>query len=78
MTPIRELDWQAIEPKFTPEYVAGLRRMTGVQKLELAGKLYRTALAVTMAGLRRRNPDWPHDRLRFEAARSLMLSSAEA
>jgi hypothetical protein len=73
-----QFDWQSVEPAYTPEYVAALRRMTGVQKLELASSLYRTALAVKMAGLRRRNPDWDEARLRHEAARAIMLSSANA
>ncbi len=73
-----DFDWQAIEPDYTPEYVAGLRRMTGEQKLEVASMLYRTALLVKMAGLRRRNPDWPEETLRREAARIIMLSCASA
>jgi len=75
---MNDIDWQTIEPDYTPEYVAGLRRMTGVQKLELASSLYRTALSVKMAGLRRRNPDWDEARLRHEAARAIMVSSASA
>jgi len=74
----RDIDWQAIEPDYTPEYVAGLRRMTGVQKLAQSSALYRTALTVKMAGLRRRHPEWDEARLRREAARAIMLSSASA
>ncbi len=73
-----DIDWQTIEPDYTPEYVAGLRRLTGVQKLAQASALYRTALTVKMAGLRRRHPEWDDTRLRREAARNIMLSSASA
>jgi len=78
MTARPYIDWQTIEPDFTPEYVAGLRRMTGQEKLTLASSLYRTALSVKTAGLRRRHPDWDETQLRREAARILMLSSAAA
>jgi hypothetical protein len=78
MTASPDIDWQAIEPAFTPEYVAGLRRMTGVQKLEVASALYRTALAVKMAGLRRRHAQWDETRLRHEATRAILLSNAMA
>ncbi len=71
-------DWQSIEPDYTPEYVAGLRRLTGQQKLEAADMLYRTALAVKTAGLRRRHPDWPAAELKREASREIMLSPAAA
>ena len=71
-------DWQAIEPDYTPEYVAGLRRMTGQQKLEAAEMLYQTALAVKMAGLRRRHPDMSEAALRSEASRLMMLNCAAA
>ncbi|HEX2746656.1 MAG TPA: hypothetical protein VHM91_01555 [Verrucomicrobiales bacterium] len=72
------LDWQCIEPDYTPEYVAGLRRLTGQQKLEVAGMLYRTALSVKAAGLRRRHPDWSDEKLRDEASRIILLSCASA
>ena len=78
MTASLDFDWQAIEPEYIPDYVAGLRRLTGAQKLDVAGMLYRTALSVKTAGLRRRHPDWPEAVLHREAARNLMLSSAEA
>jgi len=78
MNPRRDIDWQAIEPDYTPEYIAGLRRLTGAQKLALASSLYRTALTVKMAGLRRRHPEWDDSHLRREAARAIMLSSANA
>ena len=72
------IDWQSIEPDYTPEYVAGLRRMTGAQKLAVAAALYCNALSVKMAGLRRRHPEWDEAQLRREAARRIMLSSAAA
>lgn len=78
MTASPNFDWQAIEPDYTPGYVAGLRRLTGVQKLEAADMLYRTALAVKTAGLRRRHPDWSESDLRREASRLIMLSCAAA
>ena len=74
----QHFDWQSVEPDYTPEYVAGLRRMTGAEKLAVAGALYRSALSVKMAGLRRRHPEWDEPQLRHEAARRIMLSSAAA
>jgi hypothetical protein len=70
------IDWQAIEPDYTPDYVAGLRRMTGIEKLAAAEMLYRTALSVKMAGLRRRHPEWSEAELQREASRMIMLSAA--
>ena len=65
--------------KTNPAFISvNLRRLAGAQKLEVAGMLYRTALSVKTAGLRRRHPDWPEAVLHREAARNLMLSSAEA
>lgn len=71
-------NWQSIEPAYTPEYVAGLRRLTGPQKLEAAEMLYQTALSVKMAGLRRRHPDMSEAALRSEASRLIMLNCAAA
>lgn len=71
-------DWQSIEPDYTPDYVAGLRRLTGQQKLEAAEMLYQTALSVKVAGLRRRHPDMREADLRREASRIVMLSCAAA
>ena len=73
-----DFDWTTVEPDYTPEYVAHLRKLTGEQKLQTASALYRTALKVKIAGLKRRNPDWDEAKLKKEAARALMLSSAMA
>jgi hypothetical protein len=58
--------------------VAGLRRLTGQQKLEAAEMLYQTALSVKIAGLRRRHPDSSEADLRREASRIILLSCAAA
>ena len=78
MTAAPDFNWLAIEPDFTPEYVAGLRRLTGAQKLASADMLYRTAIAVTTAGMRRRHPGWPEEQLLREACRRVHLSETAA
>ena len=47
----------------SPEYVATLRRMTGVEKLRAAFSLYRTARAVKAARLRQQHPDWTQEQV---------------
>ncbi len=78
MTAARDIDWQSIEPDYTPEYVAGLRRMTGAQKLATAGALFRMARKIKAAGLRRRHPEWTDDEIQREVSRIILLSSSGA
>jgi hypothetical protein len=71
-----DIDWQAIEPDYTPEYVAGLRRLTGVQKLAAAGAQFRMARKIKAAALRRRHPDWNEQQVQQEVSRLLLHSAS--
>lgn len=42
----------------TPEYIATLRRMTGVAKLRAAFGLYWSARKIKAARLRQQHPEW--------------------
>ncbi len=48
-----------------------LKRATPKEKLEAVAALYETGIRLRMAGLRMSHPDWPEDRLEYEARRSL-------
>ena len=47
-------------------------RMTPAQKLQMVADLYHAGIRLRVAGLRREHPDWPLERLEFEARRSLL------
>jgi hypothetical protein len=57
-----------------PVQIEGLRRMTPAQKVRMVRALYHTGIALRVAGLRMRHPDWPREKLEFEARRSLMYA----
>jgi len=44
--------------ELSPEYIAILRRMSGVQKLRVAFALYWSARKLKAAGLRQQHPTW--------------------
>jgi hypothetical protein len=54
-----------------PVQIEGLKRMTPAQKIEMVCDLYETGIQLRIAGLRMAHPDWPPERLDFEARRSL-------
>jgi hypothetical protein len=54
-----------------PLQIEGFRRMTPAQKLRLVAELYEAGIRLRVAGLRMSHPDWPEERLAFEARRSL-------
>ena len=57
-----------------PVQVEGFKRMTPAQKLEMVCDLYEVGFQLRVAGLRLAHPDWPKERLEFEAHGSLLLS----
>lgn len=57
-----------------PVQVAGFRRMTPAQKIQMVADLYEAGIRLRMAGLRMTHPDWPEERLDFEARRSLLYA----
>lgn len=57
-----------------PIQVAGFRRMTPAQKLQMVADLYHTGIRLRMAGLRMQHPDWPEERIAREARRSLLYA----
>lgn len=54
-----------------PVQLEALKRATPAQKLQAVAALYEAGIRLRMAGLRMAHPDWPDDRLAFEARRSL-------
>ncbi len=63
-----------MEEPIHPIQLEGLRRMTPAQKVRMVCDLYRTGIRLRVAGLRMVHPDWPPERLDFEARRSLMYA----
>jgi hypothetical protein len=57
-----------------PVQIEGFRRMTPAQKLQMVCDLYYTGIELRVAGLRMRHPDWPREKLEFEARRSLLYA----
>ena len=48
--------------------------MTPAQKLRMVADLYHAGISLKAAGLRMQHPDWPQERLLFEARRSLLFA----
>ena len=57
-----------------PVQIEGFKRMSPAQKLQMIADLYEAGIQLRVAGLRAAHPDWPAERLEFEARRSLLLS----
>ena len=57
-----------------PVQIEGFRRMTPAQKLQMVADLYATGIRLRMEGLRMAHPDWPDEKLDFEARRSLLYA----
>ncbi len=55
-----------------PVQLEGFKRMTPEQKIRMVCDLYATGIALRVEGLRMARPDWPQERLEFEARRALM------
>ncbi len=54
-----------------PVHIDGLRRMAPARKLQAICDLYYAGIALRVAGLKQRYPDWPREKLEFEARRAL-------
>ena len=57
-----------------PVQIEGFRRMSPLEKLEMLARLYETGILLRVAGLRMAHPDWPEERLDFEARRALLYA----
>ncbi|HEY3077146.1 MAG TPA: hypothetical protein VGJ74_18405 [Burkholderiales bacterium] len=57
-----------------PVQLEAFRRMTPEQKLQRVAELYEAGVQLKAAGLRLAHPDWPQERLEFEARRSLLYA----
>jgi hypothetical protein len=55
-----------------PIQIEGFRRMTPEQKLRMVCDLYEAGIQLRIAGLRMTHPDWPREKLDFEARRALL------
>lgn len=69
------IPWQ---PRYQPDerlhpvQIAGYKRMSAEQKLDLMVAMYRTGLTLSRAGLRMRHPDWTAEQVDLEARRRLL------
>ena len=57
-----------------PVQLEGFKRMTAAQKLQMVADLYATGIRLRVEGLRMAHPDWPDEKLDFEARRSLLYA----
>lgn len=57
-----------------PVQIEGFRRMTPADKLQMVADLYHAAIELRIAGLRMTHPEWPRERLEFEARRGLLYA----
>jgi hypothetical protein len=60
-----------------PVQIAGLRRMTFGQKMEIITMMREAGIGLRIAGLRMRNPDWTESQLETEARRAAMYASTD-
>jgi len=60
-----------------PVQIAGFRKMSVARKLELITMMRETGIALRVAGLRMRHPDWPEEKLETEARRAAMYASTD-
>lgn len=58
-----------------PAQIAGLRKMTAGQKLEIITMMRETGIGLRIAGLRMRYPDWSEEALELEARRAALYAS---
>lgn len=58
-----------------PLQIAGFRKMSFAQKLDLITMMRETGIGLRVAGLRMRHPDWPEEKLETEARRAAMHAS---
>ena len=56
-----------------PVRIEGFKRMSPAQKFQIVADLYEAAIQLRIEGLRAAHPDWPSERLEFEARRSRLL-----
>ena len=57
-----------------PVQLEGFKRMTQAQKLQMVADLYETGIRLRVEGLRMTHPEWPDEKLDFEARRSLLYA----
>ena len=61
----------AMHEPIHPVQLEGFKRMSPARKLQMVADLYHAGIQLRVAGLRLGPPDWPAERLEFEARRSL-------
>ena len=63
-----------IEP-LHPVQIEGFRKMTVAQKVAKIWSMRESAIGLRMAGLRMRHPDWPEEKVEYEARRWALYAS---
>lgn len=60
-----------------PVQIAGFRKMSIGEKLEIITMMREAGINLRMTGLRMRHPDWPPDKIEYEARRAAMYASTD-
>lgn len=60
-----------------PVQIAGFRKMSVAQKLEVIAMMREMGIGLRIAGLRMRHPDWSEEKLEVEARRAAMYASTD-
>jgi len=63
-----------VEEPIHPVQLEALKRASPAEKIEAVAALYRAAIRLRVEGLRMTHPDWPEERLDFEARRAFRLA----
>ena len=60
-----------------PVQIAGFRKMSVAQKLEVIAMMREMGIGLRIAGLRMRHRDWSEEKLEVEARRAAMVASTD-
>ena len=67
----------AMDIEMHPVQVAGFRKMTAAQKVEVMTMMRELLIAMRRAGLRMRHPDWDEEKLEYEARAWAIYASTD-
>ena len=55
-----------------PVQIAGFRKMSVAQKIQMVAQINEMGIAMKVCGLRKKHPDWSAEKLDYEARRSAL------
>lgn len=67
----------ACDEPMHPVQIAGFRKMSVAQKLDVITSMREMGINLRIAGLRMRHPEWPEEKLETEARRAAMHASTD-